>query len=73
MPLKGGRYRVKTTKSGEKIRLHFTQGGTVNEAKSLTSGAMHTAEEFAADRKKRGSKLRRAMMGDSSYTSNAMR
>ena len=50
MPLSGGRYRVKTTASGKKIRLHFTNGGTVNEAKNIKTGAVHTPEEFASDR-----------------------
>ncbi len=37
MPLGPGvRYRVKTTKSGEKIRLAF-KGGKVVEAKNITS------------------------------------
>jgi hypothetical protein len=53
MPLKGGRYRVKTTSSGKKIRLHFTPGGGVNEAKNLGTGKVHTPAEFAADRAKK--------------------
>lgn len=56
MPLSGGRYRVKTTSSGKKIRLHFTPGGTVNETKNLSTGAKHTPAEFAADRKKKSRK-----------------
>jgi len=53
MPIPGGgRYRVKTEPSGKKIRLHFTPGGKVNEAKNLKSGATHTPAEFAADRHK---------------------
>lgn len=52
MPVGPGRYRVMTTKSGAKVRLHFTKGGRVNEAKNLTSGATHTPAEFAADRKR---------------------
>lgn len=48
-----GRFRVKTMPSGKKVRLHFTPGGTVNEAKNLESGATHTPAEFAADRKKK--------------------
>lgn len=51
MPVGPGRYRVKTTDSGEKIRLHFTNG-EVNEAKNLKTGATHTPAEFAADRKR---------------------
>ena len=36
MPIpKGGRVRVKTTKTGQKIRLTFTRGGKVVEAKRL--------------------------------------
>ena len=53
MPAGPGRYRVKTTKSGEKIRLHFTQGGQVNEAKNLGTGATHTPMEFKKDKLKR--------------------
>ena len=55
MPVGPGRYRV-TTKGGKKIRLHITPGGKVNEAKNLKSGAVHTPQEFAADRKKRRGK-----------------
>jgi len=53
MPVGPGRYRVKTTSSGKKVRLHFTPGGTVNETKNLSTGAKHTPAEFAADRAKR--------------------
>lgn len=56
MPVGPGRYRVKTTSSGKKIRLHFTPGGTVNETKNLSTGAKHTPTEFAADRKKKSRK-----------------
>ena len=35
MPKGPGRYRVKTTPSGAKVRLHFTPGGKVNEAVKL--------------------------------------
>lgn len=58
MPTGPGRFRVKTTKSGEKVRLHFTPSGAVNEAKNLKTGATHTAAEFKADRKsaKKGKK-----------------
>lgn len=53
MPLQNVRYRVKTTKAGEKIRLAFSKkSGTVVEAKNLGTGAMHTPTEFAKDRKK---------------------
>ena len=51
MPVGPGRFRVVTTKSGKKVRLHFTPGGKVNEAKNLSSGATHTPAEFAKDRK----------------------
>lgn len=51
MPIGPGKYRVMTTKSGKKVRLHFGPGGAVNEAKNLKTGALHTAAEFAADRK----------------------
>ena len=50
MPVGPGRFRVKTMPSGKKVRLHFTPGGTVNEAKSLSTGATHSPEAFAADR-----------------------
>ncbi len=36
MPVpKGGRVRVKTTRTGKKVRLTFTRGGKVTEAKRL--------------------------------------
>lgn len=55
MPIKGGKYRVRTTEAGKKVRLHFTAGGNADEAVNLKSGAKHTKEEFKADRKvKRG-------------------
>jgi hypothetical protein len=51
MPLgKGVRYRVKKTKKGKKVRLAF-RGNKVIEAKNLQSGATHTPQEFAADRR----------------------
>jgi hypothetical protein len=56
MPVGKGRYRVVTTASGEKVRLHFTTGGKVNEAKNLKTGATHTPAEFKADKKKKGKK-----------------
>ena len=34
MPVGPGKYRVVTTKTGKQVRLHFTQGGVVNEAKN---------------------------------------
>lgn len=51
MPLPGARYRVKTMKSGKKVRLAF-KGNRVVEAKNLESGETHTPAEFAADRRK---------------------
>lgn len=48
MPVGPGYYR--TTKSG--VRLHFAPGGTVNEAKNMTSGKVHSPAEFAADRRR---------------------
>jgi len=50
---------VKTTASGKKVRLHFTPGGRVNEAKNLKPGATHTRKEFAADRRGRRLSSRR--------------
>jgi len=59
MPVsKGGKYAVTTTKSGKKIRLHFSPAGTVDEAKNLHSGKTHTSAEFAADKKKSSKKSR---------------
>lgn len=57
MPAGPGRYRM--TPSG--VRLHFTPGGEVNEAKNMTTGKTHTPAEFARDRrrpKKRGAGAR---------------
>lgn len=71
MPLPGAKYRVTTTPKGAKIRLAFVKG-QVQEAKNLETGATHTPAEFKADRKK-SDKLRKAMMGNSSTTSTAMR
>ena len=39
MPLKGVRYRMKTTTKGKKIRLAFKGKKTVVEAKNLKTGA----------------------------------
>ena len=50
MPTGPGRFRVKTTDSGAKVRLHFTPSGKVNEAKNMSTGATHTPSEFRADR-----------------------
>lgn len=53
MPLGPGvRYRVKTTKSGKKVRLAFKGKGKVIEAKNLSSGATHTPAEFQEDRRR---------------------
>ena len=52
MPLgKNVRYRV-TGKGAKKVRLAFKDGEVV-EAKSLSSGKVHTPAEFARDRKRR--------------------
>lgn len=52
MPVRGARYRVKTTKGGKKVRLAF-RGKKVVEAKNLKTGKIHTEAEFKADRAKR--------------------
>ena len=52
MPIPGARYRVKTTKSGKKIRLAFKGQGKVVEAKNLKTGATHTPAEFKAGKTK---------------------
>lgn len=58
MPLKGKvRYRVKTTKSGKKVRLAFRDREVV-ETKNLKTGAKHTESEFKADRLRRKAKKR---------------
>jgi hypothetical protein len=73
MPLKGGNYAVKTTPKGAKIRLHFTEGGTVNEAKVVGTTRVHTPAEFQADRKRRrAGRLKRAMTGLGTTTADAM-
>ena len=59
MPIKGARYRVKTTASGKKVRLAF-KGNKVVEAKNLKSGATHTPREFAADRRRSNRSSRRS-------------
>lgn len=59
MPVGKGKYRMVTTKSGKKMRLHFTPSGRVNEAKNMKTGATHTPAEFRADRKKRTSRKKR--------------
>lgn len=53
MPVGKGTYRTMTTKTGKKIRLHFTPSGKVNEAKNLKTGKTHTPAEFKADRKRK--------------------
>lgn len=54
MPLpKSTHYAVKTTKTGKKVRLAFTPGGKVIEAKNMKTGKTHTPAEFKADRKKK--------------------
>lgn len=61
MPIKGARYRVKTTRSGKKVRLAF-KGKQVVEAVNMKTGARHTPAEFEADRrtsaKRRGAATR---------------
>ena len=54
MPLgKGIRYRYK---KGTKIRLAF-RGNQVVEAKNMSSGKVHTSEEFSRERKVRAKKI----------------
>ena len=71
MPIPGAKYRVKTTNSGKKIRLAFVDG-QVNEAKVLGTSKIHTPSDFAADRKRRGARLKKALTGLSSTTRDAM-
>jgi hypothetical protein len=59
MPISGGTYRTMTTKTGKKVRLHFSESGEVDEAKNLASGATHTPAEFKADKKKRAKKAKK--------------
>lgn len=47
------RYRVKTTKTGKKVRLAFCRNKVV-EAKNLKTKKTHTMKEFAKDRKRKG-------------------
>ena len=49
MPIPGARYRFKR---GTSTRLAF-KGNTVVEAKNMKTGAIHTPEEFAADRRRK--------------------
>ena len=52
MPLgKGVRYRVKTTKTGKRVRLAF-KGNTVVEAKNIDTGAKHVMTSRKGKRKK---------------------
>lgn len=56
MPLGPGvRYRVKTTKSGKRIRLAIKDGEVI-ETKNLDSGKTHTEKEFEEDRKRKKKK-----------------
>lgn len=59
MPIKDARYRVKTTKSGKKVRLAFKDGEVV-EAKNLATGKTHSPQEFAQDKKRRSAKARKS-------------
>lgn len=52
MPISGGKYRVHTTKTGKKVRLHFTDHGEVDEAKNMETGEMHTPGEFREEEAK---------------------
>lgn len=48
MPVPAGtRYRMKNG-----VRLAFTKGGEVVEAKNMKTGATHTPAEFKADRRR---------------------
>jgi hypothetical protein len=55
---KGTRYRVKTTKSGKKIRLAWSHGDVI-EAKNIETGEKHTPSEFKADKKKAKKRAKR--------------
>ena len=57
MPIKGARYRVITSKSGEKVRLAFKGKEKVVEAKNLKTGATHTPAEFSAERKRKKKRI----------------
>ena len=48
---RGTRFRVKTTKTGKKIRLAF-KDNVVLEAKNIKTGKTHTKKEFQMDRAK---------------------
>ena len=60
MPITGARFRVKTTKSGKKVRLAF-KGNKVVEAKNLKTGKTHTQEEFKSDAKKKAKKSMKSL------------
>ena len=49
MPIKGAKYRMK---KGSNVRLAF-KGDEVVEAKNIKTGAVHTQEEFKADKKRK--------------------
>jgi hypothetical protein len=52
MPVpKGTKFRVKTTKTGKKVRLAFKDGKVI-ETKNLKTGEKHTQAEFKADKAK---------------------
>jgi len=56
------KYRVRTTEKGHKIRLALRDGHVV-EAKNLGNGALHSLEEFKADKKPpKGSRIKHALM-----------
>ena len=52
---KGTRVRVKTTKTGKKIRLAFKDNKVI-EAKNLKTGGTHIPPQFKAEKKKRRKK-----------------
>ena len=73
MPIKGNvRYRVKTTKSGKKVRLAF-KGNKVVETKNLETGKMHTQAEFKRDKKKKSRKKSSLIKGHSRTYYDEMR
>ena len=55
MPIKGAKYRVKTTKHGKKVRLAFKDDEIV-ETKNLKTHKMHTMEEFMEDKQRKHSR-----------------
>ena len=59
MPTGPGRFRIVTTRTGKGVRLHFKRGSNaVDEAKSLSSGKVHTPADFARDRRNRAGRLK---------------